>query len=229
MSPGAPSDANIVESWRHNVDAWTAAVRERRIESRELVTDRAIVDAVLSRSPRSVLDIGCGEGWLTRALAARGMQVLGIDVIPGLIERATAAGGGDFRVACYDEVAAGALDFTADVAVCNFSLLGRESVDTVFAAMPALLQPHGVFIIQTLHPLVACGERPYQDGWREGSWAGFSADFVDPAPWYFRTLASWLALFRSHGLRLLELREPVHPHTQQPASVIFIAELAAPT
>ena len=41
MSAGALSDAKIVESWGTNADAWTAAVRQRRIESRELVTDRA--------------------------------------------------------------------------------------------------------------------------------------------------------------------------------------------
>jgi 2-polyprenyl-3-methyl-5-hydroxy-6-metoxy-1,4-benzoquinol methylase len=225
MSTGALSDASIVSSWRKNAHAWTAAVRERRIESRALVTDHAIVDAVLSRSPRRVLDIGCGEGWLGRALADRGIAVLGIDVVPDLIARAQAAGGGEFRVASYGEAAAGALDFTADVAVCNFSLLGCESVDTMFAAAPSLLAAGGAFIIQTLHPIVACGERPYQDGWREGTWAGFSSDFTDPAPWYFRTLSSWLALFRRHRLRLLELREPLHPRTQQPASVIFIADV----
>jgi SAM-dependent methyltransferase len=184
---GAPlCDAGIVDSWRKNADAWTAAVRERRIESRALVTDRAIVDAVLSRSPRSVLDLGCGEGWLGRALADRGVHLLGIDVVPSLIARAQAAGGGDFRIASYEQAAAGALGFTADVAVCNFSLLGCESVETIFAAIASLLRPRGAFIIQTLHPVVACGERPYQDGWREGSWAGFSSDFTDPAPWYFR-------------------------------------------
>jgi 2-polyprenyl-3-methyl-5-hydroxy-6-metoxy-1,4-benzoquinol methylase len=225
-SAGALSDASIVDSWRKNADAWTAAVREQRIESRTLVTDRAIVDAVLSRSPRRVLDIGCGEGWLGRALAGHGVELLGIDVVPGLIARAQAAGGGgEFRVASYEQAAGGALDFTADVAVCNFSLLGRESVETVFAGIASLLRARGAFIIQTLHPIIACGERPYQDGWREGSWAGFSADFTDPAPWYFRTLSSWLALFRRHRLRLLELREPLHPHTQQPASVIFIADV----
>lgn len=73
MSTGPLTDAKIVESWQNNAEAWTAAVRERRIESRTLVTDRAIVDAVLSRSPRHVLDIGCGEGWLGRALADRGV------------------------------------------------------------------------------------------------------------------------------------------------------------
>src|ERR1700689_141758 len=225
MSAGALSDAKIVESWGTNAEAWTAAVRERRIESRALVTDRGIVDAVLARAPQALLDIGCGEGWLGRALAGRGIQLLGIDAVPDLIERANAAGGGEYRVASYQQLAAGAAGFTADVAVCNFSLLGHESVDTLFAAMPALLRPHGVFIIQTLHPVVACGQRPYQDGWREGSWAGFSSDFIDPAPWYFRTLGGWLQLLRRHGLGLRERREPLDPRTQRPASVIFIADV----
>jgi 2-polyprenyl-3-methyl-5-hydroxy-6-metoxy-1,4-benzoquinol methylase len=217
------SEAKIVASWHSNAQAWTAAVRERRIDSRTLVTDQAIVDAVRSRSPRSVLDIGCGEGWLARSLTASGIDLLGIDVVPSLIAQAQAGGGGEFRVASYDEAAAGTLGFTADVAVCNFSLLGKESVETIFAAITALLNTGGAFIIQTLHPVVACGEAPYRDGWREGSWAGFSCDFTQPAPWYFRTLGSWLALFRRHGLQLLELREPLDPRSQRPASIIFIA------
>jgi 2-polyprenyl-3-methyl-5-hydroxy-6-metoxy-1,4-benzoquinol methylase len=220
---GDSSEARIVACWHGNAAAWTAAVRERRIDSRTLVTDRAIVDAVRSRSPRSVLDIGCGEGWLCRALAASDIDLLGIDIVPGLIAQAQAGGGGRFRVASYQDVAAGTLGFTADVAVCNFSLLGKQSVETIFAALPALLNSGGAFIIQTLHPLVACGEAPYRDGWREGSWAGFSCDFTDPAPWYFRTLESWLALFRRHGLSVLQLREPLDPRSQRPASVIFIA------
>lgn len=218
-------DAQIVDSWRTNADAWSVAVREQHIESRRLVTDRAIVDAVLSRSPRSVLDLGCGEGWLGRTLAPHGVHLVGIDVVPRLIALAQASGGGDFRVASFEQAAAGCIGFSADVVVCNFSLLGKESVEAIFAAAASLLEPAGAFIIQTLHPIVACGERPYQDGWREGSWAGFSSEFIDPAPWYFRTLGGWLQLLRRHGLRLLELREPLDPRTQRPASVIFIADV----
>jgi len=220
------SDAKIVDSWGKNASLWTTAVREGQIESRTLVTDQALIDAILSRAPHSVLDLGCGEGWLARVLAAKGIDVVGVDVVPGLVEQARKAGGGEFRVASYEEIAAGKLQVCVDVSVCNFALLGKESVEGIFSATPALLNARGAFIVQTLHPLVACGDFPYQDGWREGSWAGFDSAFTDPAPWYFRTLESWIKLFVGSGLRLLEVREPLHPKTRKPASVIFIAEVA---
>jgi 2-polyprenyl-3-methyl-5-hydroxy-6-metoxy-1,4-benzoquinol methylase len=220
------SDAKIIDSWGKNVSPWTTAVREGQIESRTLVTDQALIDAILSRAPHSVLDLGCGEGWLARALAAEGIDVVGVDVVPGLVEQARKAGGGEFRVASYEEIAAGKLQVSVDVSVANFALLGKESVEGIFSATPALLNARGAFIVQTLHPLVACGDLPYLDGWRAGSWAGFDSAFTDPAPWYFRTLESWIKLFVGSGLRLLEVREPLHPQTRKPASVIFIAEAA---
>jgi SAM-dependent methyltransferase len=220
----APGDERIVASWGKNSAPWTAAVRGGEIASRTLVTNRAIVDAVRSRSPRSGIDIGCGEGWLVRALI--GVEMIGVDVVPSLIDTAREAGGGDFRVLSYEQIAAGALQASVDVAVCNFSLIGKESVDALFRAAPSLLKPAGTLIVQTLHPVAACGEAAYQDGWREGSWAGFSADFTDPPPWYFRTQGTWVRLFADNGFRLVELREPIHPQTGKPASVILIGVMA---
>lgn len=221
------NDAKILESWRKNASSWVTAIREGQIESRKLVTNRAIVDAILDRSPRSVLDLGCGEGWLARELAAKAIHVVGIDVVPELIEQANNAGGGDFRVVSYEQMAADELQISVDVVVSNFALFGSASVEGVFRAVPAMLNIHGAFIVQTLHPLVACGALPYQDGWREGSWSGFGLDFTDPAPWYFRTLESWKKLFAKSGFSLLEAREPVHPKTKEAASVIFIAKVTS--
>lgn len=224
MKADQARDARIVQSWRTNASSWTVAVRDGRIESRQQVTDAAIVDAVLGRSPRSVLDIGCGEGWLARELAARNIRTTGIDVVPELVEAARRAGGGDFHVASYEELVAGKLEMQADVAVCNFSLLGRESVESLVRTAPSFLGTKGAFIVQTLHPVMSCDDLPYRDGWREGSWTGFGPEFTNPAPWYFRTLESWTKLFTDSGLRLLEMREPVHPESRKPASVIFITE-----
>jgi len=220
------SDAKIVESWDKNAPLWVIAVRDGQIESRRQITDQAIVDTVLSRSPRSVLDIGCGEGWLARELAVGNIHVIGIDIVPRLVEVAQQAGGGDFLVMSYEELAAGKLNVSVDVVVCNFALLGKESVEGVFSVASSLLNQQGLFIVQTLHPVIVCGDLPYRDGWREGSWAGFSSDFTDPAPWYFRTFESWTKLFVDSGFRLLEIREPIHPNTRKPASVIFVAESA---
>lgn len=219
------NDARIIDSWEKNSLPWTTAVREGQIGSRAQVTDRAIVTAILERSPTSVLDIGCGEGWLARELAARNIRVLGVDVIPALVEAARNAGDGDFLTISYADIAAGKLKASVDVAVCNFSLIGKESVEGIFKAVPSLLAPQGAFIVQTLHPVIACGDLPYRDGWRESSWAGFGADFTDPAPWYFRTLESWKRLFQDNGLVLQEIRGPIHPKTQKPASIIFVGRV----
>lgn len=216
----------ILEAWRANAEAWTAAVRGGAIGSRVRVTDKAVVDAVLRRAPRSVLDLGCGEGWLARALVAHGIGVIGIDAEPVLVERASRGGGGRFMAMTYAQVVAGELDARVDVAVLNFALLAEHGVGALLAAVPRLLEPGGALVVQTVHPHMACGDMPYRDGWRCESWQGFGDGFRAPSPWYFRTLESWLALLSAGRMRLAGLREPVDPATGRPVSLLLVAEPA---
>jgi hypothetical protein len=123
----------------------------------------------------------------------------------------------------YEELADGLLADRFDAVVANFALIGAEAVDALIASVPRLLAPNGSLLIQTIHPVVANGDLPYKDGWRPGSWAGFSSEFTDPAPWYFRTMETWEKLIGDSGLRLQQRLEPINPGTGKPASVIFIA------
>ena len=216
-------EQRILRAWRANAAPWSRAVREQSIPSRRLATDRAVVEALSALPVRRVFDVGCGEGWLARALSARGLDVVGVDAVPALIEDARSRGG-EFHVADYAALAAGALQIPpCELAVCNFCLLGDGSVSALLRALPRYLVPGGWLVIQTLHPVAANGDAPYADGWRDGSWAGCGADFSDPAPWYFRTVGSWCALLRTCGYELIEVREPVLPGAPAPCSILFIA------
>lgn len=219
------SEQQIVDSWKKNVQPWISAICENEIASRVLVTNAAIVEAVVTQAPHSVLDVGCGEGWLARKLESSGIRTLGIDSVPEFIGYAFQEGGGRFRTLPYEELSYEVLKQKFDVMVCNFSLLGYESVHHIFQQARFLLQANGSLIVQTLHPIAGCGKETYEDGWRKGSWAGFSREFCDPAPWYFRTLETWKTLFAKNHLALSEPLEPLDPTTQLPASIIFIGTI----
>jgi 2-polyprenyl-3-methyl-5-hydroxy-6-metoxy-1,4-benzoquinol methylase len=215
-------DQAIAASWVANADAWTEAVREHRIPSRAAGTDRAIVEAIRSRPPGRVLDVGCGEGWLARAVAPQGYSVVGIDASPPLIERARELGGGEFRVLSYEalsldpQLAGGPYD----VIVLNFALLSAD-VAQLLSALASRLAPRGVILIQTVHPWTAAGDQPYVDGWRLETFDAFGGSFPSPMPWYFRTLETWLAQIATAGLELSRLTETRHPETTRPLSLLL--------
>ena len=222
----ALSDRKILDSWNKNVSPWTKAIQEKQINSRRLVTDKAIIDTVSSIPANKILDIGCGEGWLVRELLSQGFSVTGIDAVKGLVDKAKKYGGGLFQILEYENISSSTLHEKYDTAVCNFSLLGKESVEHIFNIIPQILNNGGYFVVQTLHPHVSCGDIPYIDGWREGSWDGFSKEFIDPAPWYFRTIESWYDLFISNGLKLDKVKEPINPQTGKVASLLMVGSVA---
>ncbi len=213
------SEQHIITSWKKNIQPWVEALHNGKIKSRVLVTNKAIVDAVSSRNPLNILDVGCGEGWLVRAVSRIGIKGLGIDIFPNFVNIAKKEGSGKFRTMPYEEVSLNTIAEKFAVIVCNFSLLGDKSVQHIFKQAPFLLQENGAFIVQTIHPVEGCGKCKYEDGWREGNWIGFSENFVDPAPWYFRTLENWKSLFLINGFKLVDILEPLNPKTNKPASI----------
>ena len=219
-------EQQILDCWHQNADPWVDAIRNQEIASRVLATNHAIESAIVATQPASVIDVGCGEGWLVRRLCERGIAARGLDVVPALVASAQRQGG-EFAVASYDDIARGAVTWRADTVSCNFALIGKESTEQLLRGVATLLNPGGHFIVQTLHPVEACGVQPYEDGWRQGSWDGFNQRFVNAAPWYFRTLENWRSHFSACGLHLMSEHWPIHPRSGRPASVVFVAAVAA--
>lgn len=214
-------EAAITQSWNANADAWTTAVRRRSIESRRLVTDQAIIDTVLACQPKRVLDLGCGEGWLVRALAGHGIEATGVDGSPALIRAARANGGGRFEVCGYDDLTRHPTQAGTgfDTAVANFALL-QEHLTPLLQALGALLTANGNLIIQTVHPQTV--DQPEQKGWREEHFQGFEGHW-QVMPWYYRTQEAWNDSLRESGFSIRTILEPAHPETQQALSLIVVA------
>lgn len=215
----------LVPTWTTNAEAWTRAVREGKISSRRGGTDTAVIEAVVSGLPPAgrVLDVGCGEGWLARALSSLGAQVHGVDASAPLVEAARdESEGATFDVLDYEAAAANPdrLGGPYDVAVFNFSLLDDRAAAPLRAAA-SVLEPGGRLVVQSVHP-IAVGP-PYVDGWREETFDGVEGDF-EPMPWFFRTLGSWVRAFGAAGLTLTDLAEPVDLETGEPLSLLLVAE-----
>lgn len=212
----------MMQSWRTNAVAWTHAVRDRQIESRQMVTDAAILAAICSVQPKSMLDVGCGEGWLCRAVAAQKIATVGVDASPELIERAQSLGG-EFYVSCYEEIPD--LGRRFDAIACNFSLL-EEDLDGVMRQMGVRLTPQGALFIQTVHPDAISDNET--DGWHIENFAGFGADFSAPMPWYFRRCDSWVELLIRNGFVVEAILEPAHPVTVKPLSLLLSCKVEKP-
>lgn len=117
-----------------------------------------------------VLDIACGQGSLCRTLATQGIDVLGVDASPRLIEsarrRAESAGVrarfevGDARRLEDLDPAARAEPF--DAASCVMALMNIDPLDGVLRGAAALLKEGGAFVAVILHPAFRA---PGQTSW----------------------------------------------------------------
>lgn len=142
------TDAEIISSWEVNAEPWINAIKNEEIESRRLITNQAILNVILNHKPKKVLDIGCGEGWLARILADKGMDVLGMDTIPTLIDYAKKMGKAQFDLCLYENLPKYPFREKFDCIVCNFSLIGKEATEKVVSTSVNLLKNNGRFIIQ---------------------------------------------------------------------------------
>jgi 2-polyprenyl-3-methyl-5-hydroxy-6-metoxy-1,4-benzoquinol methylase len=169
-----------------------------------------------------MLDVGCGEGWLCREVAAQSIAAVGIDASPELIDRAQSLGG-EFSVGCYEAMPNFGRRF--DAIVCNFSLL-EEDLDGAMRQMRARVDPQGSLLIQTVHPNAIADNKA--DGWHIEDFAGFGADFLAPMPWYFRQRESWVNLLTRNGFVVETILEPAHPVTTKPLSLLLSCKVEKP-
>lgn len=207
---------NQKKFWNDNALNWAQVIEKNLIASRT-VTNQAIINEIISLNPETVLDMGCGEGWLEQPLMTKNIQYTGVDVSQNLITIAQQKGTGTYSCASYEQIAKGQWNPNQkfDAIVFNFSLLD-EHLTVLLKQTSTFLKSNGRIVIQTLNPK---NLSIYKDGWNEEDFKTMTIQFSGKMPWYGRTLESWNTLFEDSGLKIEETVEPVQ--NGKPVSIIF--------
>jgi SAM-dependent methyltransferase len=202
-------------SWEREAENWVRWARTPGHDAYWNYRD-SFFSELVPEPGRLTLDLGCGEGRVTRDLAARGHRTVGADSSPTLVGYAKEAdAGGQYLVA-----AAEALPFrdhAFDLVVAYNALMDVDDLDASVREAARVLEPGGRLCVSVTHPLADAGsfdesgtfviEEPYLERRRfQGTdvRAGLTMTFsgwIQPLSHYTR------ALERS-GLLVERLREP---------------------
>lgn len=188
--------SNILKSWEQNAREWNTMIDKGSIPSRKY-TNTALLETIQNIAPKSVADMGCGEGWLTREITKRGIMSHGFDATEELILLAQRKGSGTYHLLDFETMVQGQLLPNApfEMAVFNFSLYQKDTIAPLLTQTLKSLTAQGVLLIQTLHPnFLKENGLEYRSQWIPDSWKGLPGNFTGGHSWYARTMEDWLHL-----------------------------------
>lgn len=170
-----------------------------------------------------VLDLACGQGWLTRELARRGALVTGVDLSGELLALARRYEEEEPLGITYLQDDAQTLEHVGasafDGVVCTLALMDIADYEAALRAARRALRPGGWFVLSLTHP---CFQSPFAravmdvDGptrvvrryLTEGYWRSDAEGVRSRLGSYHRTLSSYLNALLATGFTLERLSEP---------------------
>lgn len=207
--------------WDDSAQAWIDRMDSGDDWLREHVLDHALLRQLGSLSGKTVLDLGCGEGRLSRMMTARGARVIATDYTPTLAHRARERNR-QLAVGVADGGVLPMRSSSFQIAVTCLVLLDIPHFERAVAEVFRVLEPGGRYIDAHLLPFRTASDHPWikdADGNRLHvpvenytdthelvlDWAGIR--IVN----YHRSLATYLRPFLNAGFLLTAFEEPV-PH-----------------
>lgn len=197
-------------AWESGADEWVAMMREGGHGSHAPAHD-AVIHELLPPPSGATLDVGCGEGRFTRALAALGYDVTGVDRSEKLVAAAQAEDpGGRYLVGEIESLPFA--DATGALVLCVNMLMHVERLEAALAELARVLGPGGALVVGLAHPMAEAGEH---DEERDGLFVSrYFENEPHPIPLghghvahQHRTIEQYVRAFLAAGFVLDDLRE----------------------
>lgn len=197
------------EAWEKGSHEWVERIRGG-MGGRVHAHDESLY-ALLPPPGGLVLDVGCGEGRVTRELSSRGYDVVGFDASEALVAEARAADpDGRYEVAQIDALPVA--DGAAQLAVCINVLPHIHDLSAAAHELARVLAPGGMLLIGTIHPLAHAGTFDEETGeLRVRAYFDLEPEVVPLGDYEVRhqrrTIEDYLRTLLGAGLVLVDLRE----------------------
>jgi SAM-dependent methyltransferase len=138
-------------AWERNAADWVRWARKPGHDSYWRFHRRRFLDLV-PPAGRLTLDVGCGEGRVTRDLKELGHRVVGLDASETMVAAARDADpSGDYLVA--DAAALPLPDGQADLVVAFMSLMDVDDMVAAVRELARVLEPGGILALAVVHPI----------------------------------------------------------------------------
>jgi SAM-dependent methyltransferase len=142
------------EHWEKEAPNWVAWARTPDFDAYWKYSPH-FFDLLPSPGMRT-LEVGCGEGRVTRDLAARGHRVVAVDTTAALIRLARDADADNAYLRC-DAAALPFVDESFDIAVFYNSLMDIDDMEGAVREAARVLRPGGALCACVTHPIADAG------------------------------------------------------------------------
>ncbi|HUK19525.1 MAG TPA: class I SAM-dependent methyltransferase [Bryobacteraceae bacterium] len=155
-----------------------------------------LIGMLAPQAGETILDVGCGTGQLTAAIARSGAAVVGIDLSPAMVGQARA----NFPSLCFrvEDVRALPYDGEFDAVFSNAALHWVQPADAAAAAIARALKPGGRLVAE----LGGRGNVSQIIRAAEGAWAAVAEGPPPQHPWYYPSIGEYASLLERFGLEV---------------------------
>ena len=206
--------------WNRVADDWDIQVGDDGDSNRILNSDPVLWQFAGDVSGRTVLDAGCGTGYLSRKLHEHGARVIGVDFSKDMIRIARSKLASiDYRVDSCSELKT-VEDESVDLIVANYVLMDTPDLAGTMRAFFRVLRPGGNVVAVFSHPCFPAGRATVADDggttyqWSfpyfqkqkcvDPPWGHFTSEFI----WFHRPLSDYWKAFVEAGFQVVDFEEP---------------------
>ncbi|MFM2357936.1 MAG: hypothetical protein RJA61_673, partial [Candidatus Parcubacteria bacterium] len=144
----------INTSWNEVAEWYDDTVRDPDSYQQQVVLPNLLRIADVKKG-EALLDLACGQGFFSNALAKAGAKVTGIDISPKLIEIAQKNTSKDISyIVSSAEDLTKITDKSIDTVVCVLALQNIENVSKVFKECKRVLRDNGKCVFVLNHPIL---------------------------------------------------------------------------